>query len=152
MQIIKDRGIVQDTWKHVEDGDPIPAQGDITVSLARWLDDKATLTAHADLIGVRLAPEDEASALTGDLDKLALVAVQFPKFTDGRGYTTARLLRERMGYRGELRAIGYVLRDQIFYLHRVGFNAFELAAGKSLTDALEGFGDFTVTYQGANPP
>jgi len=152
MQIIKDRGIVEDAWLHVDDDAQIPATGDVTVSLSRWQADKATLTAHAGLVGVRLAPEDEASALTGDLDKLALVAVQFPKFTDGRGYTTARLLRERMSYRGELRAMGYVLRDQIFYLHRVGFNAFELAPGKSLTDALEGFGDFTVTYQGASAP
>lgn len=147
MEIIRNQKIVTDAWQHVADDEPVPADGDVTVSLARWTSEREPLDARAGRTGVRLSPADEPDAIVGDLDALPLVAVEFPKFTDGRGYTTARLLRERHGYQGELRAIGHVLRDQLFYMHRVGFDAFELAPGKSLTDALEAFSEFSVTYQ-----
>jgi uncharacterized protein (DUF934 family) len=81
--------------------------------------------------------------------QLPLIAVYFPKFLDGRGYSTARLLRERYGYRGELRAIGDVGRDQLFYLARVGFDAFLIPEGRDARDALNAFADFPETYQGA---
>ena len=147
MQIIRNQKIETDAWQHVADQDPVPAEGDVTVSLSRWTSEREALDARTGRTGVRLSPGDEPDAVLGDLAALALIAVEFPKFTDGRGYTTARLLRERHGYQGELRAIGHVLRDQLFYMHRVGFDAFELAPGKSLDDALEAFSEFSVTYQ-----
>ena len=97
-----------------------------------------------------LLPSDaDLAEIADDLSHLALVAIEFPKFTDGRGYTLARLLRERHGFTGEVRAVGQVLRDQLFYLARCGFNAFELAAGKDLDAALHGFRDFAAGYQAA---
>ena len=86
------------------------------------------------------------SELTSDLGKLALIVLTFPKFADGRAYTQARKLR-RSGFKGELRATGEVLRDQLFYMTRVGFNAFELQEGRDPENALEAFKDFSVTYQ-----
>ena len=84
------------------------------------------------------------------LSKLALLTVDFPKFTDGRGYSIARLLRDRLKYKGELRAVGHgVLTDQLFYMARVGFNAFELVEGKSVDHALAALDSFSVTYQAA---
>lgn len=147
MEIIRNQKIVTDAWQHLADDAAVPAEGDVTVSLARWTSEREALAARTGQTGVRLRPADEPDALVGDLEALPLIAIEFPKFTDGRGYTTARLLRERHGYQGELRAIGHVLRDQLFYMHRVGFDAFELAPGKSLTDALEAFSEFSVTYQ-----
>ena len=82
-------------------------------------------------------------------ERIALVAIRFPAFTDGRGYSTARLLRQRHGWTGELRAVGDVLRDQMFYLARCGFDTFDLKDGESVAEALAGFGDFSEAYQSA---
>jgi uncharacterized protein (DUF934 family) len=151
-RLIKDGAIVDDRWTLLRPADDgalpaLPSSGAVIVPLAWWLRDRATLRARAEPVGVWLAPSDEPETLAPDLAQLALVAVDFPSFTDGRGYSIARLLRERYGYRGELRAIGDVLRDQLFYLHRCGFNAFAVRADRGLEDALEGLGDFSVTYQ-----
>ena len=94
------------------------------------------------------APEDLAQSLGG----VALVAVEFPKYVDGRGYSTARILRERYGFDGELRAVGNVLRDQLQYMERCGFDAFELEEGKDAEAALDAFGEISVAYQGAADP
>ncbi len=147
MEIIRNRRVVDDAWQHIADGDAIPDSGDVTVSLSRYGAERAALDGREGRVGVRIAPDEDVDGLVASLGALPLIAVEFPKFTDGRGYSTARLLRERHGYRGELRAIGHVLRDQLFYMHRVGFDAFEMAPGKSLNDALEAFSDFSVTYQ-----
>ena len=80
-------------------------------------------------------------------DRLALIAVDFPKFSDGRGYSIARLLRERYGFEGELRAIGDVLRDQLYYLRQCGFNAFAVRADRDVEAALRGLADFSDGYQ-----
>jgi uncharacterized protein (DUF934 family) len=149
LAIIKDRRIVDDAWIHVPDGEPLPAGADVTVSLARWSSQRATLRDHDGRIAVRLAPDDEPAEIADDLPTLPLVAIEFPKFSDGRGYSKARLLRERFGYQGELRAIGHVLRDQLFYMHRCGIDSFDLKPGKSLEQALEAFDELSVTYQGA---
>ncbi len=78
-----------------------------------------------------------------------MIAIEFPIYRDGRGYSQARILRDRYSYEGELRAVGDVLKDQMFYLHRVGFNAFEVRADRSIEDALKSLKDFSVTYQPA---
>ncbi|MCA9626053.1 MAG: DUF934 domain-containing protein, partial [Myxococcales bacterium] len=83
------------------------------------------------------------------LQDLDIICVEFPKFTDGRGYTTGRLLRDRYGYTKELRAVGHVLQDQLFYMARCGYDSFALAPGKNLERALDGFADFSVSYQAA---
>lgn len=96
---------------------------------------------------LRLEPHDEPAALAARLGTAARVEVNFPKFTDGRGYSIARLLRERYGYRGELRAVGDVQRDQLYYLWRVGFDAFLLREGEDPAAALAALGDFSEAYQ-----
>jgi uncharacterized protein (DUF934 family) len=98
-------------------------------------------------IGVWIAPDERAEVLKGELDKFTVIAVDFPKFTDGRGYSIAYNLRTRLGYTGELRAIGDVLRDQLFSMQRVGFNAYAVRADRDVHDALKGLSDFSETYQ-----
>jgi len=152
MQIIKNRQLTSDDWRHVQDAEALPAAGDVIVSLARWQSEHDVLAGHDGQVGVRLASSDELGPLVADpaaLAKIPVIALEFPKFTDGRAYTKARLLRERYAYTGELRAVGYVLRDQLFYMERCGINAFELKPGKPIESALEAFAEYSVTYQGA---
>jgi uncharacterized protein (DUF934 family) len=156
--IIKHREIVSDDWsvlRPAEDGtlpnaDALP-DGKIVVPLSLWQSSRDTLLASRskEQLGVWLAPDNEPADLAADLDKIALVAIDFPVFRDGRGYSIARLLRERFGWAGELRAIGDVLRDQLLYLSRCGFDAFALRADKDIQDALKAFDEFSVRYQGA---
>jgi uncharacterized protein (DUF934 family) len=150
MQIIKKGEIVTSSWVHLPDTELLPAERvDVTVSLPRWVAEAATLAAHPGRVGVRLRPEDDVEPHLAALLELPLLAIEFPRFTDGRGYSLGRLLRERHGYRGELRAVGNVLRDQLFYMHRCGFDAFELQPGKSVTEALAAFAELSVRYQAA---
>ena len=147
MALLRDGEVVREgeNWQRVDD-DALPS-GDVTVSFARLVKDPALLEREGKT-GVRLGPADDPTDLADLVERLDLVTVDFPKFTDGRGYSTARLLR-RMGYEGELRAVGNVLPDQLFYMMRVGFDAFELEDGKSVDDALAAFETFSVTYQGS---
>jgi uncharacterized protein (DUF934 family) len=94
---------------------------------------------------LRLEPADDPASIS--LEGVARVEVNFPKFGDGRGYSIARLLRERYGYRGELRAVGHITRDLLFYLESCGFDAFELRAGEDPHQALASFEDFSEAYQ-----
>lgn len=150
MQIIKKGEIVTSGWVHLPDAEPLPAERvDVTVSLPRFVAEQDALQTHPGRVGVRLRPEDDVEPQLPALLELPLLAIEFPRFTDGRGYSLGRLLRERHGYRGELRAVGNVLRDQLFYMHRCGFDAFELQPGKSVTEALEAFAELSVRYQGA---
>jgi uncharacterized protein (DUF934 family) len=96
---------------------------------------------------IRLEPSDDPVSVAGDLGRAARVEVNFPKFGDGRGYSIARLLRERYGYRGELRAVGHITRDLLFFLESCGFDAFELREGENPHEALAAFEDFSESYQ-----
>ena len=129
----------------------IPA-GKVIVPLPVWLARRSELEARlaAGRLGVWLDSFESPEALVeslADINRLALIAVNFPRFVDGRGYSFATLLRSRYGYRGELRAIGEVLRDQLFYMKRCGFDAFAVRAEKNIEDALRGLGDFSEPYQ-----
>jgi uncharacterized protein (DUF934 family) len=154
-QIIKHREVVDDDWsvlKLVEDGTPetveVPA-GKIIVPVKVWLAQREQLLARAARgeLGVWFASDELAHTVKDDLGQFAVVAVDFPKFSDGRGYSIAYNLRKRLGYQGELRAIGDVLRDQLFYMQRVGFNAFATRPDRSIEDALKGLTDFSEAYQ-----
>lgn len=118
------------------------------VPVAVWLAQKSALI-HRDDIGVWLNSDDAIELLVNDLSTLPLIAIHFPTFTDGRGFSSARLLRERYGYSGEVRAIGYLLRDQLCYLKRCGFNAFVLQPEVDLSAALASLRDFSESYQTA---
>jgi uncharacterized protein (DUF934 family) len=153
--IIKNRAIVNDDWsvlRLVESDIPesvvVPSRK-VIVPLKVWLAQREALLNRGDL-GVWLNSDERAEALQDDTEKFSVIAVNFPKFADGRGYSIAHHLRERLGYRGELRAIGDVLRDQLFYMQRVGFDAFEPRADKDINEALKGLSDFSVTYQASS--
>jgi uncharacterized protein (DUF934 family) len=153
-QLIRRRQVADNPWQRLvlADGDdsatiPVP-RAPTLVPLTLWMARRDELKARND-VGVWLGPTDDPALLADDLGRLPLIAVHFPKFADGRGYSTARLLRERYGYRGELRAVGDVGRDQLFYLVRVGFDAFLIPEGRDAQEALEAFADFPDTYQGA---
>ena len=121
--------------------------GRIIVPLAAWKARREALRNRPEPVGVWLAPEDDPADIAADAAALPLVAVHFPKLGDGRGYSTAVLLRTRYRYRGELRAFGDIGRDQLFLLRRCGFDAFSLAAPKDADAALAAFDDFSVKYQ-----
>jgi len=151
-EIIKNRQVVSDDWivLKLTEGDnaadvAVPASPTL-VPLSVWQAQQATLAGRTN-IGVWLGAADRPEALKDDLSKLQVIAVDFPKFTDGRGYSIAFNLRSRLGYQGELRAIGDVLRDQLFYMHRVGFDAFATREDRNIHDALKGLTDFSESYQ-----
>jgi len=148
--ILRD-AVIADDWRVLrplaEEPAAIPG-GRVIVPLAIWLAQQAALIARGD-VGVWLAGTDDRGELAPWLPVLSLVAVDFPKFTDGRGYSIAYLLRARFGYRGQLRAIGDVLPDQLFYMKRVGFDAFAVREDKDLQQALRSLQPFTDAYQGS---
>lgn len=152
MRIIKNRQLVEDSFEVLPVAAPVPEKGHVLVPLETWNAQRATLTERAasgsGQVGVWLDSHEQPDAIEG-LEMLSHIAVNFPKFADGRGYTIARRLRQRLGYPGELRAIGDVLRDQLFYMQRCGFDAFALLAGKNAEESLSAFDDFSISYQGA---
>ena len=148
-RLIKDRAIVEDRWTLLREATSltdVPAEVPAIVPLALWRSQREGLLARGQ-VGVWLAPEDDPDALAADAGTLPLIAIDFPKFTDGRGYSTAQILRRKHGFAGELRAIGDVLRDQLYYLQQCGFNAFAVRSDRSLEDALKALGDFSDGYQ-----
>jgi len=151
-QIIKGREVVDDDWSvlKLDEGQTpeaveIPA-GKIIVPLPVWLAQRESLAAR-DQVGIWFTPDELAHTVKDDLDKFSVVAVEFPKFTDGRGYSIAYNLRKRLGYTGELRAIGDVLRDQLFQMYRCGFDAYATREDRNIHDALKGLTVFSETYQ-----
>ncbi len=150
MALIKNQSISPDNpFAFFEDDAEVPDGAHAIVSQTRFLEQRVTLLERATALGVRVAPEDDPQALLGSFDGLALVAIWFPKYADGRGYSHARLLRDRYGWSGELRAVGDVKRDQLFYMKRCGFDAYELPEGQDAEASLASLSDFEVTYQTA---
>ena len=148
-RLIKNGAIVEDRWTLVRDAASIaelPTGFPVIVPLALWQVAHAAFSTRGD-VGVWLKPDDDPEALAADIALLPLIAIDFPKFTDGRGYSIAQLFRTRHRFAGELRAIGDVLRDQLYYMRQCGFDAFVLRADKDLEDALKAFADFSDVYQ-----
>ena len=146
-KIIKDRAIVEDTFTIVNEAADLPANGDILVDLSILEELKPELSSRTGKVGIKVSGDVEPDVLADHLGSVDLIAIEFPVFRDGRGYSLARILRDRLGYQGELRACGDVLRDQLFYMQRCGFNSFEPRDDRCIEDALNGLSDFTVTYQ-----
>lgn len=151
-KIIKDAQIANDSW-HLLAIDTslenIANCDDVIVPFALWLEHKQLLQKRDGQTAVWLDSSQEIEDLANDLATLPLIALEFPAFTDGRHYSTARILRDRYQYKGEIRAIGDVLKDQLFAMQRCGFNAFAVKADKDIENALLSLNDFTETYQGA---
>ncbi len=147
--LIKDRAIVEDGWALLRDAVSLAdvAGGvPVIVPLELWQQEKVSLSVRGN-VGVWLKPADDPDSLAGDVGTLPLIAIDFPKFVDGRGYSIARLLRDKYGFRGELRAIGDVLRDQLYYLRQCGFDAFAMRSDRDLAEAVASLDDFSDNYQ-----
>ena len=141
--------IVDDSWTDVADDARLPEAAPAIVSLERWTADRESLAGRNSPVGVRLRSDERIDAVLGDLDVLPVIALDFPSLADGRHFSTARLLRERHGFRGEIRAAGQVLRDQLDLMKRCGFDMFELSAGKDAASAVTAFDEISVAYQPA---
>jgi uncharacterized protein (DUF934 family) len=150
-QYILDGRIQDNPWRFVaaeECESGVPEGSHLIVPLSVWQEHRDELLGRRQRPGVCLEPGEEPADLAEDLDQLPVVAIHFPRFADGRGYSYARELRTRYAYEGEVLAVGDVLRDQMFYLHRCGFNAFQPREDRAVEEVLEGLRDFSVTYQG----
>lgn len=171
-RLLRDGKVVEDDWRYLTEVDPPADAGDVAtthvgatsvdaaptdaraapawiIPLARWRTERDRWDTYPGNIGVILLPADQVEVLNDDLCRFSLVAAQFPGPADGRGYTQARLLRERFQFKGELRACGYVRRDQLFFLARCGFNSFELPDDE-LANAHTAFSTFSAEYQPSN--
>jgi len=138
--------LVEDPFTNVGDDEAIPP-GDVIISLTRFQSEGEALLGEGRQVGVRLESDEAAEALAYDLPRISVVALAFPKFGDGRAYSAARLLRERFQYKGEVRAVGDVLREQAGNMTRCGFDAFEPADGSSLEDWQRASQRFRHVYQ-----
>ncbi|PTQ73839.1 DUF934 domain-containing protein [Pseudomonas sp. GV071] len=149
-RIIKNGQLVDETW-HLLPKDAtlegVSNCDDLIVPLGLYVEHSSALKARDGGLGVWLEAGEEIEEIAGDLDNFQVIALNFPAFTDGRHSSTAYMLRTRYGYKGEVRAIGDVLRDQLWALHRVGFDAFALREDKDPDDALKAFSEFNEVYQ-----
>ncbi len=127
LTLFRDGSFHADTWSFAEEGAALPVSGDVAVGKTRFLAEVQTLRARNGGIGVVLTPGEDLDGIAGHLDRITLVVLRFTKYSDGRPYSVARLLRDRHGYTGELRATGDVLRDQVIYMRRAGFDALDVA-------------------------
>ena len=154
-KIIKNGQVIDDAWlvlKLTEEQTPesvtLP-DAPTLLPLAVWLVRKDEILARRQPVGIWLESNEGPESIANDLKHFTIIGVNFPKFADGRGYSTARLLRERFAYSGEIRALGDVLRDQLFLLKRCGFDAFAVRQDKDIEAALAGLTAFSESYQTA---
>jgi uncharacterized protein (DUF934 family) len=151
-RLIKDRRIVADNWQLLELGPAgglpeLAQRGDVIVPLGLWHERREDFFAHPRNLGVWLDAHEDPESIRDDTGRFAPIAVNFPKFGDGRAYSIARLLRERYGYKGELRAIGDVLHDHLYFMEQCGFDAFALREDQDAQEALSVFATFSDAYQ-----
>jgi uncharacterized protein (DUF934 family) len=147
-RLLRNGDIVPDEWRTPADGE-VGEDLPLIVTFSQWQAERERLWSRPGRLGIVLAPADEVERLAPDLARLDLAGADFPGPSEGRGYTQGRLLRERFGFTGELRARGAITRDQIFFLARCGFNSFELPEGE-IEEAAAALATFSATYQPSN--
>lgn len=147
MALVKRGELAADVYTDVSAEEALPATGALIVSRAQWLEHGAALRARSEPLGIRLKSDESPETIAEDLEAFALVALEFPAFRDGRAYSYARILRERYGFGGELRAVGDVLMEQLHLMLRVGFDAFELDGPDPIEAYRKALEDFSVWYQ-----
>lgn len=146
-QVLKDNCVIEDNWMLVDESAETIPEGDILLSYDQWQQYSDDLSSHKGNLGVIIEGNAEIEDIVEPLLNLPLIAINFPKFADGRGFSVARLLRERYNYQGEIRAVGGFIRDQLYLLSRCGFNAFKFSDDADITQAANSLKDFTETYQ-----
>ena len=146
-QYLKDGLVVDNSWQLVAaDVETLPS-GDILVPVAYWQANQPQLADHSGNVGVWVDGHEEVEEFANSIAAVPVIAINFPKFVDGRGFSMARLLRERFGYIGEIRAIGQFIRDQLYMMQRCGFNAFQFDSEIDLAAASKSLSDFSDSYQ-----
>ncbi len=148
MKLIKSGAYAQDTFAAVADDAALP-DGPVLVSLARFGKEREALLARNTPVGIRLPSSENPESLGADIHHFALIALEFPKFRDGRAFSWARLLRTRLGFTGEIRAVGDFLFDQVNYQHRVGFDAWEVPDDFTVEMFAKALAEMTNVYQPA---
>ena len=129
MPLYRNGAFVADAWRSIEEGEDIPPAGHVIVPLDWWLAERDAWNGSHAPLGLRVEPGTPVESFAGDLPRFSLIALNFPKFGDGRAFSLAALLRTRYGFTGELRAVGEVLFDQIQHMLRSGFDTFEITDG-----------------------
>lgn len=147
MALLKNGAVETDLYTDVSTADIIPENGAIIVSLVQWLEQRDALLARNEPLGIILHSDEKPETIADDLDSFDVIALEFPAFKDGRAYTYARLLRTRYDYKGELRAVGDVLLEQLHFMHRVGFNAFDIHSNDAVRAWEIAAADISVWYQ-----
>jgi uncharacterized protein (DUF934 family) len=150
MALIKDGVEVNDSFVDARHAESLPATGDILVSLEQWREHRDALLARGTGLGVVLKSDEHPDAIAADIEHLDVIALEFPVFTDGRAYSYARILRDQYGFAKELRAVGDVLLEQLLYMNRVGFNAFDIVGDNDLKQWKVAVADYSVWYQPTN--
>lgn len=146
MALIKDGQVAQDTWRTLSDDESVIGNGPIIISFERWRDSRDALKRHNGPLGIRMKSDQPPALIADDIERFELIALEFPTLQDGRAFSYARLLRERHGFKGELRAVGDVYKDQLYFMQRCGFSSFELPAGRDPEDAKAALKSFSVVY------
>ncbi|MBL6955189.1 MAG: DUF934 domain-containing protein [Alphaproteobacteria bacterium] len=152
MALIKHGRLVEDIWHDTDDladAQALAPLGPVIVSLETWQQHRDTILALGGVIGLRLAPGQTPDLVAADIHRFELITLEFAKFTDGRAYSLARLLRERHGFKGELRAVGQVLRDQLTFMLRCGFDSFSVDTQRHAQAILDTTAAFAHWYQPA---
>ena len=149
MALVKNGELAASSFADASAAEAIPPTGPVIVNLDQWKAHRDELLKRGTPLGIRLHSDQPPDLIAADLTHFAVVALEFPKFRDGRAYSYARLLRERYGFKGELRAVGDVLLEQLFFMLRTGFDAFEIESADPLKDYRTALGDFSVWYQPA---
>lgn len=149
MRVIKENSVIEDEWELYDALDAPSDESDAIFPYSLWREHQEEIKKRKGRSGVCVEGSDDIDEVAKDLSHFDIVAIDFPAFKDGRGYSHARILREFHGYDGDLRASGDILRDQLFFLQRCGFSSFQLREDKDTGDALKGFNDFSVKYQTA---
>jgi uncharacterized protein (DUF934 family) len=147
-RLLRDRQIVDDEWRYVAEA-AADTTSPLIVTFDQWQREPDTWIARGSPLGVVLSAAHKVEQVVPDLGRFTLIAAEFSGPSEGRGYTQARLLRERWDFKGELRATGYVRRDQLFFMARCGFNSFELPE-TDIEDAYTAFSTFSAAYQPSN--
>lgn len=151
MRVIKNNQITEDVWRRIKEIDVVEElpEGKVIMPFSYWQANRDKLIAQNRKYAVCINGDIETEEVAKDIEHFELIALEFPVFTDGRSYSHARLLRDRYGYTGELRAVGDVLRDQLFFMQRCGIDSYQVREDKNIEDALKAFTEFSVKYQTA---
>lgn len=149
LDMIRDNALVIDDWTEIDSQADIPPTKKLIVPLSRWLSEREQLCATGASIGVRLPNTEDVDAIFPEIANRPLLALEFPKYDDGRALTQARVLRGRLAYRGDLRGVGDILQDLVFIMRRCGFNEITLRAGQDPQKCLRALSDFSTAYQPA---